>query len=58
MFLIDTVVLSELRKQQQHPGVAQWLRDKAEESLFLSTITIGEIARGIARQRVRNPIFA
>jgi len=58
MYLIDTVVLFELRQQRRHPGVEQWLRDKAEESLFLSTITIGEIERGIARLRAKNQIFA
>ena len=58
MYLIDTVVLSELRKRDRHPGVLQWLRGKAEETLFLSAITIGEIERGMTRQQVRNPVFA
>lgn len=58
MYLIDTIVLSELRKRDRHPGVLRWLRGKAEEALFLSAVTIGEIERGMARQRVRNPVFA
>jgi predicted nucleic acid-binding protein len=58
MYLIDTVVLSELRKRQRHPGIVRWLSDKTAELLFLSTITIGEIERGIARQRVKNPVFS
>ena len=51
MYLIDTVVLSELRKRRRHPGLVQWLRDKRAEILFLSVVTIGEIERGILRQR-------
>jgi toxin FitB len=51
-------VLSELRKRERHPDIVQWLRDKAADALFLSAITIGEIERGIFRQRSRNPAFA
>jgi predicted nucleic acid-binding protein len=58
MYLIDTVVLSELRKRERHPGIVQWFRGKAVDALFLSVITIGEIERGILRQSVRNPVFA
>ncbi|MBV8132831.1 MAG: type II toxin-antitoxin system VapC family toxin [Alphaproteobacteria bacterium] len=58
MYLIDTVVLSELRKRERHAGIVRWLRDKTVDALFLSAITIGEIERGMLRQRVRNPVFA
>jgi hypothetical protein len=58
MYLLDTVVFSELYKRHRHPGFVRWLRDKMEESLFVSTITIGEIERGIERQRPRDPQFA
>jgi toxin FitB len=58
MYLIDTVVLSEFRKGKPHPAVLDWLRDKSEDDLFLSVITIGEIERGIDRQRSANPGFA
>jgi toxin FitB len=58
MYLLDTVVFSELRKRERHAGVVQWLSGKAVDALFLSVITIGEIERGILRQQGRNPIFA
>jgi predicted nucleic acid-binding protein len=58
MYLIDTVVLSELRKRERHAGVVQWLRGKAVDALFLSAITIGEIERGVLRQRAKNAVFA
>jgi toxin FitB len=58
MYLLDTVVLSELRKRRIHPGVLRWFESKEPDTLFVSTITIGEIERGIDRQRLRNPMFA
>jgi toxin FitB len=58
MYLIDTVVLSEFCKTTPHPGVLQWLRNRVDDDLFLSVVTIGEIERGIARQRPKNPGFA
>ena len=58
MYLLDTVVLSELRKRQPDPAVISWFGSKAAGALYLSTITIGEIERGIDGLRERNPIFA
>jgi toxin FitB len=58
MYLIDTVVFSELFKRRRHPGFLRWLSGKAENLLFLSTITIGEIERAIESQRRRDPPFA
>lgn len=57
-YLLDTVVFSELYKRHRHPSFVQWIADKSEEALFLSTITIGEIERGVELQRARDPIFA
>lgn len=58
MFLLDTVVLSELRKRDRNPNVVRWLTGKATDDIFLSAITIGEIERGIVRQRGKDPAFA
>ena len=58
MYLLDTVVLSELRKRERHASIVRWLRGKAVDALFLSIITIGEIERGVLRQRAKNPVFA
>jgi predicted nucleic acid-binding protein len=58
MYLIDTVVFSELYKRRRDPGFVRWLQTKDERLLFLSTITLGEIERGIERQRRRDPPFA
>jgi toxin FitB len=43
-FLLDTNVISELRKPRPHGGVVAWLNNQAEEQLFLSAVTIGGIA--------------
>ncbi len=58
MFLIDTVVLSELRKRERNPGVENWIASQRSTDLYLSAVSIGEIERGIAQQQRKNPKFA
>lgn len=58
IYLLDTNVLSALRRPDRAPQVAAWLGGKPEAALYLSVITLGEIARGIAQQQSRNPGFA
>lgn len=58
MFLLDTVVISEGAKRRPAPPVVGWLEQQVPESLFLSVITVGEIARGIAGVRRHDPAFA
>ena len=54
----DTDVISALRRPDRAPAVVRWLGRQDEDSLYLSAITIGEVARGIELQRPRNPAFA
>jgi predicted nucleic acid-binding protein len=58
MYLLDTVVFSELYKRRRQPAVVHWLGETPEEVLFLSAITIGEVERGVERQRARDPAYA
>ncbi|HEY7302343.1 MAG TPA: type II toxin-antitoxin system VapC family toxin [Xanthobacteraceae bacterium] len=60
MFLLDTVVLSELRKppRQRNRNLVQWMAEVPSSDLFISVLTVGEIERGIERQRTVNPAFA
>lgn len=58
MFLLDTDVLSELRKRKCNAAVARWFGSAADSDLYLSVITISEIERGIERQRSPDPVFA
>lgn len=47
MFLLDTNVVSELRKPKPHGGVLAWLAQVPDQDLYLSAVTIGEIQAGI-----------
>ncbi len=58
MWLLDTMVLSELRKRNPDPDVVSWLATAPEKSLFISVVTVSEIQRGIAQQRNRDAAFA
>ncbi len=58
MYILDTDVLSAVRRPDRAPKVEAWLRGKAEQDLFLSVITSGEIERGIRQQEARDPEFA
>ena len=48
-FLLDTCVISELVARRPDPDVVQWVDSVDEERLFLSTITVGEIKKGIEK---------
>lgn len=58
MYLLDTNILSALRRPDRAPQLTQWLRSKPEDALFLSVITLGGIERGIHQQQKKNPEFA
>ena len=58
MYLLDIVVLSELRRSTRNSGVTAWFEGKKDSELFLSVLTIGEIRRGICQQEGKNPQFA
>lgn len=58
MILLDTVVLSELRKRQVSPEVVRWIAGFRDSDLFLSVVSIGEIERGFEKKRKSDPDFA
>jgi hypothetical protein len=47
MYLLDTNVVSELRRAKPHGGVLNWLHGVADSDLHLSAVTIAEIQAGI-----------
>ena len=51
MYLLDTNVVSELRKPKPHGAVMQWIQDIADADLHISAVTIGEIQAGIELTR-------
>ena len=58
MYLLDTNVVSELRKRRPNPVVLEWVTSKEEAGLFLSAVTIGEIQSGIEQTRRQDPTKA
>ncbi|MEJ0024425.1 MAG: type II toxin-antitoxin system VapC family toxin [Rhizomicrobium sp.] len=58
MYLIDTDVLSELRKPRPNGNVLDWMSRRNPAELFISAITVMEIERGIQKQRGANPDHA
>jgi predicted nucleic acid-binding protein len=58
MFVLDTDVLSNLRKQKKHPMVQLWLHATAASDLSTTVITIAEIQCGIERQMNQDPEYA
>lgn len=57
-FILDTNVISALRRPDRAPRVVAWLTAQRETDLFLSVITLGEIVRGIRLQEPKNADFA
>jgi len=54
VYLLDTDVVSELRKPRPHGGVLAWIEGVAESDLHLSAVTIGEIQAGIEITRAQD----
>ncbi len=55
MYLLDTNVVSELRKQRPHGAVVAWLESVDDAKLFLSAVTLGEIQAGVELTREQDP---
>lgn len=55
MILLDTMVVSELRKARPSSRVLAWASRYREEEFFISVLTFGEVEQGIAR--TRDPVF-
>ena len=54
-YLIDTCVLSELRRSQANANVVAWVNARPRQSLYLSVLSLGEIRKGI--EGVSDPEF-
>ena len=58
MYLLDTNVVSELRRPRPSGAVLDWIADVPEEQLFVSAVTVGEIQAGIQITREQDPAKA
>jgi hypothetical protein len=54
-YLLDTNVLSELRRTRPNRGVERWYEAAADADMHLSVMTIGEFRKGLARLRRKDP---
>jgi toxin FitB len=60
-YLLDTCVISEAWKREPHAGVMAWLEMQAEQNLFLCSLSLGELTKGVARMPTgarRNRLWA
>lgn len=55
MYLLDTNVISELRRTRPHGAVVAWLKSVADEDLYLSAVTLGELQAGVEITREQDP---
>ncbi|MHB1232221.1 MAG: PIN domain-containing protein [Burkholderiales bacterium] len=58
MYLLDTNIVSELRKARPHGAVVSWLESVADADLHLCAVTLGEIQAGIEITREQDAVKA
>jgi toxin FitB len=57
-YLLDTNVVSELRKPKPHGAVLCWIKDLQADQIFLSAVTIGELQTGVELTRRQDSVKA
>ncbi|HEU5022170.1 MAG TPA: type II toxin-antitoxin system VapC family toxin [Bryobacteraceae bacterium] len=57
-YLIDTNVISELRRNKPHGSVVAWIKAMAASRYFVSAFSIAELQAGVERVRDHNPAKA
>jgi len=57
-YLLDTNVVSEVRKARADPGVLAFLSASESDLLFVSVLTLGELRKGVAIKRLTDPADA
>jgi toxin FitB len=55
VYLLDTNIVSEMRKSRPHGGVTAWLRDADDRQLYISAVTLGELQAGVELTREQDP---
>lgn len=54
-YLLDTNVVSEIRRSKPDPNVIRWFASAPSHSLRLSVLVLGELRQGVERLRRRDP---
>jgi len=57
-YLLDTNVVSELRKSKPHGAVLAWITELKADQIYLSAVTIGELQTGVELTRRQNSVKA
>ncbi len=55
MYLLDTNIISELRRPRPHGAVVAWIKEADDEDLHLSAVTLGELQAGVEITREQDP---
>ena len=55
MYLLDTNVVSELRRNKPHGAVVAWIQSVDDQDLYLSSVTLAEVQAGIEITRDQDP---
>ncbi len=55
IYLLDTNVVSELRRARPHGGLAAWYQERKHEDLVIPAVVTGEIQQGAERTRLNDP---
>lgn len=55
MYLLDTNIISEMRRKKPHGAVKAWLEATDDRDLHVSAVTLGEIQAGIELTRDVDP---
>jgi predicted nucleic acid-binding protein len=58
VYLLDTNVISELRRPRPHGAVVAWIKSIPDEHLHVSAVTLGELQAGVEITRERDPTKA
>lgn len=58
MLLLDTDVVSLLRRQDRHPKMAMGLKTRRPSHLYLSVVTLAELESGIVKKQHHDPTFS
>lgn len=58
VYLLDTNIISELRKSKPHGDVVAWIQAVPDEHLHISSVSLGEIQAGIEITREQDPLKA
>ena len=56
MYLLDTNVISELRRPRPHAGLVAWFSGIAADEVFISVVTLGELQAGVENARQHDPL--